>query len=162
MSISTRRINLTYSGCSRLRSLLGSASPRLSVTILYHPSTRILLFCLRMYDHSIYPLLPHVIFTRVTAWYTVISASYFLLSFQRTQADDAFKYYQRHGRRQSMVDLPVRTHPSRLAHTLWVVPTWIVWTVSSSLLVSLPEHRTGCGVYCTQVQALDVFVLIEL
>ena len=115
------------------------------------------------YVQSWYSTFAHVISTRVAAWYTAISASYFLLSFQRTQADDAFNYYQRHGRHrpQSMVDLPVRTHPSRLAHTVWAVPTWIFWTISATLFVSLPANRERCEVFCTQVQALNVFASIE-
>ena len=155
---------VTYNSCPRLLSLLGSASPRLPTTTLYRPSTRTSPFRLRMYNHRMRDFLLHVIFTRIAAWYTVISASYFLLSFQRTQADDAFNYYQRHGchRPRSMIELPVRTHPSRLAHTLWVVPTWILWTVSAALFVSLPAHREECEVHCTQVQALNVFALIEM
>jgi len=115
------------------------------------------------YVQSQYAHFAHVISTRIAAWYTTISASYFLLSFQRAQADDAFDYYQRHGRLrpQSMVDLPVRTHPSRVAHTMWAVPTWVFWTVSAALFVSLPAHRERCEVHCTQVQALNVFALIE-
>jgi hypothetical protein len=116
-----------------------------------------------MGNHRMHTFHPHI-FIRIAAWYTTLSTSYFLLSFQRAQADDASNYYQRHGRHrpQSMVDLPVRTYPSRLSHTLWAVPTWSFWTVSSALFVSVPAHREGCEVHCTQVQALDVFALIEM